>query len=97
MPLEAARAAALQACLNALAAVRRKLGGSLNSVRRVVRMNVLVNSAAGFTDQPKVANAASDALAKIFGDAGRHTRTAVGPAELPLNAPVELDLIVEVA
>ena len=97
VPLEAARAAALQACLNALAAVRRELGGSLNGVRRIVRMNVLVNSAAGFTDQPKVANAASDALATIFGDAGRHTRTAVGAAELPLNAPVELDLIVEVA
>ena len=59
-------------------------------------MNVFVNSAPGFTDQAKVANGASDLLVEIFGDAGRHTRCAIGAAELPLNAPVELDLIVQV-
>jgi len=69
--------------------------GSLDRVRRVVRLNVFVNSSPGFTDQAKVANGASELLVAVFGDAGRHTRCAIGAAELPLNAPVELDLIVE--
>jgi enamine deaminase RidA (YjgF/YER057c/UK114 family) len=56
---------------------------------------VYVASSAGFTDQPKVANGASDVLADLFGDAGRHAREAVGVAELPLGAPVEVSLIVE--
>ena len=90
--MEQARAAARQAALNALAAVRAELG-TLDAVARIVRLNVFVNSAAGFTDQAKVANGASELLVEIFGDAGRHTRCAVGAAELPLNAPVELDLI----
>jgi len=94
--LEAAQAAARQACLNALAAVRAELG-SLDAVVCVVRLNVFVNSAGGFTDQAKVANGASELLAEIFGPAGRHTRCAIGAAELPLNAPVELDLAVAVA
>jgi len=93
--LEDARAAARQAALNALAAVRGLLG-TLDSVARVVRVNVFVNSAPGFTEQAKVANGASELLQAIFGDAGRHTRCAIGAAELPLNAPVELDLILEV-
>jgi enamine deaminase RidA (YjgF/YER057c/UK114 family) len=95
VPLEAARDAARQAVLNALAAVRGAIG-SLDAVVRIVRMNVFVNSAAGFTDQAKVANGASEFLMQVFGEAGRHTRCAVGAAELPLNSPVELDLIVEV-
>ena len=90
--LEDAQAAARQAVLNALAAVMAE-AGTLEAIARVVRMNVFVNSAPGFTDQAKVANGASDLLVEIFGDAGRHTRCAVGAAELPLNAPVELDLI----
>ncbi|HUS47339.1 MAG TPA: RidA family protein [Phycisphaerae bacterium] len=93
--MEAAQAAARQAAMNALAAVRAELG-TLDAVARIVRMNVYVNSAPGFTDQAKVANAASDLLVEIFGDAGKHTRCAVGAAELPLNAPVELDLIAEI-
>jgi enamine deaminase RidA (YjgF/YER057c/UK114 family) len=95
VPLETARDAARQAVLNALAAVRGAIG-SLDAVVRIVRMNVFVNSAVGFTDQAKVANGASEFLMQVFGDAGRHTRCAVGAAELPLNSPVELDLIVEV-
>ena len=55
-----------------------------------------MNSAAGFTDQAKVANGASELLQKIFGETGRHSRCAIGAAELPLNSPVELDLILEV-
>ena len=96
VPLDEARAAARQACLNALAAVRA-LTGSLDAVVRVVRLNVFVNSAAGFADQAKVANGASDLLVELFGDAGLHTRCAIGAAELPLGAPVELDLTVEVS
>lgn len=94
--LEQAHAAARQACLNALSAVRAEVG-SLDRVNRVVRLNVFVNSSAGFTDQAKVANGASELLAEIFGESGKHTRCAIGVAELPLNAPVELDLIVEVS
>ena len=96
VPLELARSAARQACLNALAAIKAE-AGSLDAVRRVVRLNVYVNSADDFTDQAKVANAASELLVELFGDAGRHSRCAIGAAELPLNAPVELDLIVQVA
>jgi len=94
VPLASAQAAARRAVLNALAAVR-SVTGSLDAVRRVVRMNVYVNSATGFTDQAKVANAASELLLEVFGEAGRHTRCAIGAGELPLNAPVELDLIVQ--
>lgn len=94
VPLEAAQAAAATAVLNALAAIKG-LAGSLDAIRQVVRVNVFVNSAAGFTDQAKVANGASDLLVKIFGEAGKHTRCAIGAAELPLNAPVEIDLVVE--
>ncbi|HUU59614.1 MAG TPA: RidA family protein [Phycisphaerae bacterium] len=95
VPLRAAQAAAAQAALNALAAVEAELG-SLDDILRIVRVNVFVNSSAGFTDQAGVANGASEMLMQIFGDCGRHTRCAVGAAELPLNSPVELDLIVEV-
>ena len=95
VPLETAQAAARQACMNALAAARTQVE-SLDAIAGVVRLNVFVNSAPGFTDQAKVANGASELLAEIFGEAGKHTRCAVGAAELPLNAPVELDLILSV-
>jgi enamine deaminase RidA (YjgF/YER057c/UK114 family) len=96
-----AEAAAIQAALNALAAVKQALGdgdkpGELSRVTRIVRMNVFVNSAPGFRDQAKIANAASELLLAAFGQAGRHTRCSIGAAELPLDAPVELDLVVEV-
>ncbi|HUS91579.1 MAG TPA: RidA family protein [Phycisphaerae bacterium] len=101
VPQDVAGAAAMQCALNALAAVQGALGdgeapGELERVARIVRMNVFVNSAAGFTDQAKVANAASELLIAAFGEPGRHTRCAIGAAELPLNAAVELDLVVEV-
>jgi len=92
---DVAKTAAVQAVLNALAAVKQTIG-ELSRVTRVVRMNMFVNSAPGFSDQAKIANAASELLLAAFGDAGRHTRCALGAAELPLSAPVELDLIVEV-
>ena len=94
VPIEEARQCARQAALNALAAVAAELG-SLDKVRRVVRLTGYVASAPGFTDQAKVLNAASELLIEVFGEAGRASRVAVGAAELPLGAPVELELIVE--
>jgi len=92
--IEDAALGARQAVLNALAAIKAEVG-SLDKVTQVVRLNCFVNSASGFTDQAKVANGASDLLKAIF-ENGSHTRCALGAAELPLNAAVELDLIVEV-
>jgi len=92
--VEEARQCARQAALNALAAVAAELGG-LDKVRRVVRLTGYVASAPGFTEQALVLNAASELLAEVFGEAGRHTRIAVGAAELPLGAPVELEMIIE--
>ena len=94
--LEAAADAASVAGLNALAAAAEAAGG-IDNISRIIHVGAFVNSSPGFTDQAKVANGASNLLVKIFGEAGRHTRAAVGVAELPLNAAVELDLIVEVA
>lgn len=88
---EAARLAAL----NALAIVRHELG-TLDRVARIVRMTGHVASAAGFAQQPAVLNGASDLLVKIFAAAGQHARVALGAAELPFNAPVEIELIVQV-
>lgn len=86
-----------QTCaLNALAAVK-DLTGSLDAVKQVVKVTGYVNSADGFTDQATVVNGASDLLVKLFGDKGKHARAAVGVAELPLNAAVEVDMIVEVS
>jgi len=83
------------AVLNAVAAAAAAAGG-IDNITRVVRVGVFVNSSRGFTDQPTVANGASDLLSIIFGDAGQHARAAVGVAELPLNAAVEVELTVEV-
>ena len=88
---EAARRCALQA----LAALKEELG-SLDRIRRIVNLTVYVASAPGFTDQPLVANGASDLLVELFGDAGRHARAAVGVNELPLGLSVEVAVIAEV-
>lgn len=81
--------------LNCLAAAKSVLG-TLDRVVRVVRVTGYVSSAMGFTNQPVVINGASDLLANVFKDAGRHSRVAVGVFELPLGAPVEVDVILEV-
>jgi enamine deaminase RidA (YjgF/YER057c/UK114 family) len=81
--------------LNALAAVDALVG--LDSVGSVVKVVGFVASAPGFTGQPGVINGASELLADVFGEAGRHARSAVGVAELPLGAPVEVELVVELA
>jgi enamine deaminase RidA (YjgF/YER057c/UK114 family) len=87
--------AAKLALLNALAIIRQELG-TLDRVKRIVRMTGHVASAEGFIQHPAVINGASDLLVQIFGEAGRHARVALGAAELPLNAPVEIELIVQV-
>jgi enamine deaminase RidA (YjgF/YER057c/UK114 family) len=89
-------AAARQAVLNGLSVVA-EAAGSLNRVTRVVRINGYVASTPDFHQQPAVMNGASDLLAAVFGSLGRHSRAAVGVAALPLNASVEVDLIVELA
>lgn len=81
--------------LNLLASVRAALG-SLDKVRRVVKVLGMVASAEGFTDQPKVINGFSDLMVEVFGENGRHARSAVGLAELPLGVPVEIEMILEV-
>ncbi|MGW1678532.1 RidA family protein [Saccharopolyspora sp. NPDC002376] len=80
--------------LNALAAVDALVG--LDSVVRVVKVVGFVASAEGFTGQPAVVNGASEVLGEIFGEAGKHARSAVGVAELPLGVPVEVEIVVEV-
>ncbi|HUU32025.1 MAG TPA: RidA family protein [Phycisphaerae bacterium] len=92
--MEEAQACARQAALNALAVVAAEIGG-LKNVARIVRLTGHIASAPGFRDQAKVLNAASELLGQVFGDAGRHSRAALGAAELPLGAPVELEMIVE--
>lgn len=87
--------AALRCALMLVAQIKAALGG-LHRVERIVKLGVFVNSAPGFTDQPKVANGASDLMFALFGDAGRHARSAVGVSVLPLGAAVEIDAIVQI-
>jgi enamine deaminase RidA (YjgF/YER057c/UK114 family) len=86
---------ARQCGLNALAAVRAEVG-ELSAVKRVVKVVAFVASTTDFTAQPQVANGVSELLGEVFGDAGRHARSAVGVPVLPLDAPVEVELVVEV-
>lgn len=92
---EVARECARQCVLNGLAAVKAALG-SLDRVRQVVRVGAFVCSDPGFTAQPQIANGASELLVQIFGEAGRHARAAVGSVALPLGAPVEVEMTLEV-
>lgn len=88
--------AAAQACALMLLAQLKAALGSLERIERIVKLGVFVNSAANFTDQPKVGNGASDLMAALLGDAGRHARSAVGVPTLPLGVAVEIDAIVAV-
>jgi len=87
--------AARLALLNGLAIIQQELG-DLEQVKKIVRLTGYVASAPGFSDQPAVVNGASDLLVELFGERGRHARLALGVAELPLQAPIELELIVHV-
>jgi enamine deaminase RidA (YjgF/YER057c/UK114 family) len=86
---------ARQCAINALAAIKAEIG-ELSAVKRVVKAVVFVASTPDFTGQPQVANGASEFLGEVFGDAGKHARSAVGVAVLPLDVPVEVELVVEV-
>ena len=86
---------ARQCALNALAAVRSQVG-DLSAITRVVKVVGFVSSVPDFTGQPQVVNGASELLGQIFGDAGQHARSAVGVPVLPMDAPVEVELVVEV-
>jgi enamine deaminase RidA (YjgF/YER057c/UK114 family) len=90
-----ASALARTCALNALAAAASVAGG-LSEIVRIVKLTGFVASAPGFTGQPQVVNGASELLLEVFGEAGRHARSAVGTAVLPLDAPVEIELIAEV-
>lgn len=89
---------AAEACaLNIIAQVKQAAGGDLERVKRIVKLGGFVNCVDGFSDQPKVINAASELMVIAFGDKGRHSRSAVGVNALPFNVPVEIDALVELA
>ena len=88
---EAARATAI----NLISTIKSAVG-DLKNVKKIVRVNGMVNSASNFTDQPKVINGCSDLLVEVFGDRGKHARVALGMNSLPMNIAVEIDLIIEV-
>lgn len=93
--IEDATAAARTAALNGLAAVAALVGG-LDQIKRIVRVVIFVASAPDFTAQPKVGNGASELIGEVFGEAGIHARSAVGVAVLPLDSPVEIELVAEI-
>lgn len=92
--LDTAQRCARQCAINIIAQIHAALG-DLEQVRQIVKLNVFVASTPDFTDQHLVANAASELMAEVFGDAGKHARSAVGVPSLPLNSPVEIEAIVE--
>lgn len=94
--LEQGQEAARRCALQAVSALRDALG-SLDRIARIAQVTVYVASTPGFTDQPRVANGASDVLVEIFGDAGKHARAAVGVVSLPLGAPVEVAVTAHLA
>jgi enamine deaminase RidA (YjgF/YER057c/UK114 family) len=93
--IEEGQAAALLAIKNALSILNEYAGG-LDNIERIVRLGAFINSQPGFCDQPKVVNPASDLLVKLWGEKGKHVRTAVGVSELPFGASIEIELIVQV-
>ena len=95
LTLDDGQKAAIICALNGLSAIKGVVG-DLNKIEQIIKVTVFVNSANGFTDQPKVANGASEFLGSVFGNAGIHTRSAVGVSELPINSAVEIEMIVKV-
>lgn len=95
LTIEQGYEAAKETVLNCLSTVKRELG-SLDRVKRIVKLFGMVNCTAKFTEHPKVINGASDLLVKLYGENGRHARSAVGMQSLPMNIPVEIEIIVEV-
>jgi enamine deaminase RidA (YjgF/YER057c/UK114 family) len=97
LSIEDGKAAARLCALNAIAQAKAACGGDLERIKRVVKLTVFVNSAAGFAQQPEVANGASDLFVEIFGEAGKHARSAVGAVSLPRNVATEVEAIFEIA
>ena len=97
LSVEDGKAAARLCALNAIAQAKAACGGDLERIKRVVKLTVFVNSAAGFAQQPEVANGASDLFVEIFGEAGKHARSAVGAVSLPRNVATEVEAIFEIA
>ncbi|MBI2529405.1 MAG: RidA family protein [Candidatus Rokubacteria bacterium] len=95
LSIEEAYKVAREVGINLLGSARAVLG-SLDRVKRIVKVLGMVNSADGFGEQPKVINGFSDLMVEIFGESGRHARSAVGMAELPMGIPVEIEMILEV-
>lgn len=95
LDLEAGQAAARLCAINLIAQLKKACGGDLSRVKQVVKLGGFVNADPGFFDVPKVINGASDLMVEVFGEAGRHARSAVGVSVLPLNAAVEVDAVVE--
>ena len=95
LSVEEGQKAAEICTLNGLSAIKRVIT-DLDKIEKIVKVTVYINSADGFTDQPKVANGASELLLNIFGEAGRHARSAVGVNELPIDSAVEIEMIVKV-
>ncbi|MDU9003058.1 RidA family protein [Sedimentitalea todarodis] len=96
MELDAGVAAARSCAISLLAQVKAACGGDIGRLERVIKLTAFVNSTDDFTDQPKVVNGASDFLVEVLGDAGRHTRSAVSAASLPLGVAVEIEGIFQV-
>ncbi|HEY3638592.1 MAG TPA: RidA family protein [Rhizomicrobium sp.] len=97
LSLEDGRAAARLCAINVVAQLKAALDGDLDRAVRCVKLGVFVNAAPGFTQHPEVANGASDLIVEIFGDAGRHSRAAVGAGTLPRGVAAEVEAIFEIA
>jgi enamine deaminase RidA (YjgF/YER057c/UK114 family) len=95
LTVEQGKEAARQVMINIIAVLKEHLG-DLDRIKQVVKMLAFVNSADGFVEQPWVINGASDLLVEVFGEKGRHARSAISANELPFNTPVEIELIVEI-
>lgn len=85
---------AKQSAINCLSAIKSVVG-SIDNIESIIKVTVFVNSSETFTDHPKIANGASEFLVEVFGEEGKHARSAVGVAQLPMNAPVEIEMIVK--
>src|SRR5215472_2538236 len=97
LTLDDGRAAARLCALNVIAQLKTACGGDLDKVRRIVKLTVFVNCVAGFAQHPEVANGASDLLVEVFGEIGRHARSAVGAGSLPRNVATEVEAVIEIA
>jgi enamine deaminase RidA (YjgF/YER057c/UK114 family) len=97
LSLEEGKAAARLCAINAMAQLKAACDGDFGRVKRIVKLTVFVNAALGFSQHPEVANGASDLFVEVFGESGKHARSAVGAGSLPRNVAVELEAVVEIS